>query len=341
MSIWIKVLRCGAEGTPEKARALLNDELIPGLRRVSTAADGNQRYEGPVPAAVRAFISRLPVSERSMAKAVEDELVDYVMDVAVNEVVRTLVLVELCNLDPGRPVDRLTAEIPWAPGLKKGENWKRKKVMDWLRSMPEAGVPIPPEIMESVSDEGRPGYLFNERAYATSSLCLKRCWKDFKRKQGMGDKQRFFCLVESEKDDGVSAEFFDQCSIHMDEVVRELMPGLDLETLTDLRLLGRVLSPGLSELMEKMHAEAPRDGYRPIAWHNVFWDLSDKYELLALTLEKRNPFLERDGRLVSHISENYEGLGGSSISFIQKRRKRLYKSCEEKIHAEVRVLITR
>ena len=113
-------------------------------------------------------------------------------------------------------------------------------------------------------------------------------------------------------------------------------PDEEFELKMDLRLLGESLGPELTSLMESMHAAKPTDGYRPIAWHNVFWRVTDDYDWLAVLLEVKEPHQETDQALADHLAANYHDVAGVSRPSIYRRRKRLDGACDQRIVAMLR-----
>jgi hypothetical protein len=100
----------------------------------------------------------------------------------------------------------------------------------------------------------------------------------------------------------------------------------------DLHILGTTLSRELTALMEELHRCKPGDGYRPVAWHNVFWNLISEYERLRLAIETREPFHDTDQALAAHIAAHYPEVTSTSRPVIVRRRQKLYAECVQKIH---------
>ena len=95
--------------------------------------------------------------------------------------------------------------------------------------------------------------------------------------------------------------------------------------------MGASLSDDLRDMLEHLHSEKPTDGYHPIAWHNVWWNIISKYEGLPLILEMREPLCDVDHVLATHIAENYTDVVKPNRLNIQRRRTRLNDSCAEVI----------
>lgn len=335
MGVWIDILRLGAAGQGAEARARLALELPAALRDVSSLSGGTQSYRGVLPKAVRHFASGLSSGERPLLQTYECDLVDRILDDVMAEVERTLFLVELCRAQPEVTIADLVALFPWAKGLNRSERWKQSRIIRYLKSLPAVGIPLPEGLAAGLADEGEPLFDFNEIKYAVSHTRLERSWKDFKEDHDHGSE--FLCIDDSEDAVDVHAERADYGSISMAEVVMNLAyPDEEFELKIDLRLFGESLGPELTSLMESMHAAKPTGGYRPIAWHNVFWRLTDDYEWLALLLEVKEPHQETDQALADYLAASYPDVAGVSRPSIYRRRKRLDEACDQRIVAMLR-----
>jgi hypothetical protein len=334
MGIWIEILKLGARGEGRAAREKLLSDLPLSLRRFVSTSDGFREYQGPIPLAVRRFIANLPTSERALARSGESDFVDYILDDVCAEVERTLLLVEFCHRCPGATLAELQSVFPWAPGLKRSDEWKRERTASYIRSFVTSGVKLPASIINAVGDEGTSVLQFNEIAYAVSPKRLEQSWKDFK--EQMEWSEEFVGISLGEDETSSAAEFIDYGSISSARVVSSLTPSVETEMGLELLLLGRELSPELNGLMEELHAESAVDGYRPIAWHNVFWNVSSEYDYLPLELEQRDPLRETDQELASHLAANYPEVKSTSRPVISRRRKRLYDACNERVIRRLR-----
>lgn len=332
MEIWLDILRLAAEGNSPGARALLARDLPLALRE-PVFEHKAFHYRGPVPIAVARFISNLPERERSLARSVADELTDYIIDDVTAVVQRTLVMVELCGRQNTISLDELVEVLPWAPRIKKGEEWKSQRVVDELRSMLELGVPLPERVNDLLAGEGTPRFEFNEIAFACAPRRLTYSWRDFKRDQQLDD--RFVCVLASEDDSSAAAESFDYGSITMVRVVLGASTPADLELRTDLRVLGSTLGPEIDRILESMHGAKPSDGYRPIAWHNVFWIVCSDYEALNLALKVLDPFCSTDQKLADWVADNHRDVVGTSRPVILRRRKALHQACASLIQSAI------
>ena len=115
----------------------------------------------------------------------------------------------------------------------------------------------------------------------------------------------------------------------------------DPETLFDLHRIGEDLGPELTSLMEQMHAVKPTDGYKPIAWHNVFWNIPSEYEALPITLETHDPLCDADQKLADHIAENYRDVAKPNRLNVFRRRDALYKACKKKVLERLRAWVNK
>lgn len=337
MGRWTDILKLGAEGNSAAARGLLSKELPLALRGFVSSADGSRKYQGPVPEAVARYIANLPSGESSLAKFHEYDLVDYIVDDVVSSVERTLLLVELCRAYSSASIDELTVAFPWGKGLKRDMEWKRQRIIKNLRSIRAADISLSCSAMNELGGEGDEGneiYTFNEEGYAISTRRVEQSWWDFKRQQNLD--AYYLSVVDSDTNTGVEAETVDYGTISIAKIVIGSDSGLDQETALDLHLLGEELSPELTQLMEIMHADKPKDGYRPIAWHNVFWCISSDYEGLRLNLSMQDPFCERDQELADYLADNYREVASTSRPVIYRRRRALHAVCEEKVLERIR-----
>jgi len=216
-------------------------------------------------------------------------------------------------------------------GLKRGTDDRRAWVAEHLRSMNELGVPLPTgkAIAEAREQIAETKYGYDERALV-KEWQVALSWKDFKEQQEIDSS--YLCITDPDSEEESPAdETFDYGSITVARVVLNLEGPPAGETLVDLNRMGASLSGDLREMLEHLHGEKPADGYRPIAWHNVWWNVTSKYEGLPLRLETREPLCDVDHVLATHIAENYTEVAKPNRLNIQRRRTRLYDSCVEVI----------
>jgi hypothetical protein len=332
MGIWIDILTLGATGQSSAARQKLALDLPLTLRSFIASSRGTREYMGEIPRAVTRFrYSLSDASERALLEGLEHEFVDAIVDDVMNGAAQSLLLVELCLAQPHASLPELVHSFPWEVGLKRSAEWKRKHVADQLRSMSVAGVPLPETVSTALGDEGEPCFAFNEIAFAVAPKRLEWSWSDFKRQQGYG--QEFLCIAEAGDEAGVSAEGVDYGTMTVAAVMLQQTTAQDRELEIDLHMLGTTLSQELTAVMEKLHRCRPGDGYRPVAWHNVFWNLISEYERLWLAIETREPFHDTDQALAAHIATHYPEVTSTSRPVIVRRRQKLYAECVQKIQA--------
>jgi hypothetical protein len=183
-----------------------------------------------------------------------------------------------------------------------------------------------------VGDGGDVVYRFDEAAYAAAPVRLRQSWKDFKRQQEL---DRTFVLMTDEQDTSVASEGFDYGSISIARVVLTLGFKAELETTLDLYAIGKAIGPELAQTMESMHTAEPHDGYRPIAWHYVFWKIGDEYHVLMMALDERAPFCDTVQTLADHIVSNYREVKSTSRPSVSRRRTKLYDACEKLVQDRV------
>jgi hypothetical protein len=99
----------------------------------------------------------------------------------------------------------------------------------------------------------------------------------------------------------------------------------------DFYRLGQRISPEISGLMNKMHQDQPNHGYRPIAWHRVFWDLTSDYQNLRLELKMHDPYCQVDDDLCTRIETYYQDVVATSRPVISRRRTSLEKASTQVI----------
>lgn len=288
-------------------------------------AQGGLPYRGPLPLAVRRFRAKLPEHERALVQSWEQEFVDYLLDGVLDGVARPLRLIELCLAYPNAALLELVELFPWEDGLKRAHKWKEDWVADHLRSLLAADITLSAPIVATLGEHGAPKYEFNEVAYAVAPERLKRSWNDFKRHQGY-DAQ-ILTIADEEVGAGIADEGVDYGLVPMAEVVLSEITTQDLELEIDLQLLGQRLSDDLTELLEKMHVAKPGDGYQPVAWHNVFWNLISEYVRLRLSLTTRDPLMETDRELADHIKVHYPEVKSVSRPAVLRRRRSLSAEC--------------
>lgn len=330
--IWLNILNDAARGEPESAWRPREEEISASL--LGRGPDGAVNYTRPLPRAVAAFISRLPAGERAAARLYEVDLRSQALIVVAEQVRDTARLAGLCFREPGWSLDRIASTLEWKDKLNRPPGWRRGRVADWLRSMLKAGVALPPETLAALGDDGEAQFAFNEVAMATGRGTLEKCWSTIKKRLKLDAD--VVSIDESEAGQSAASEGANYGFLLRSGLALQTLPELEDDYTLDLIIVGEALTPELGEVLERMHAERPRDGYRPVAWHRVFWDLRAEYPRLRLAVEVCAPYCEEDGALAEHIVANYTDLAGGSRPFFVERRKRLRGACDERIQAKIR-----
>ncbi len=330
MGSWIDILRLGASGDSQRAREVLYFHLTLTLRYPASWSAEDLQYKGPLSDAVGAFISKLPQSELPMADSRKTDFVDYILENVIAGIERTLLLVEFCHAHAEMTLDEIATNFPGWAGLKRSVEQKKEWVADMLRSMLARGVTLPQSMVSELEDKGEPKYEFNEIAYV-KKWDMGLAWNDFKKQQELD--YHYSCIDDSDSDEdpGVAAEGIDYGLVTMADILLREGKKPDNETQLDFFRIGQELSPALTGLMEEMHTAKPTDGYRPIAWHNVFWNIPSEYEALPIRVETRDPLCDSDQKLADHIAHNYLDVVKPNRLNIFRRRDALYKACKKKV----------
>jgi hypothetical protein len=331
MSLWLDILNHAAGGNSQEVNRLLNFELPLALRHPEPQARGGWEYRGPVAKAVRLFVASQPDAERGMVASRSEDLVDYITDLVVAKVRRTVSLVEFCVTSPELSLVEVAETFAGWDGLKLGTENRKAWVADHLRSMVDLNVPLTGcrAVTEAAEMPAGVKFGYEERALV-KEWQVALSWKDFKAQQEIDGS--YLCITDPDSEEESSAnESFDYGSITIARVVLNLEAPPAGETVVDLNRMGTSLSDDLREMLDYLHAEKPADGFRPIAWHNVWWNVASKYEGLPLRLETRDPLCDVDHKLAAHIAENYADVAKPNRLNIQRRRTRLYESSVEVI----------
>lgn len=328
MGIWLDSLIAGANGDADRARRLLRNDLP--LALLDPSPDNQGSYRGPLPQAVRWYINKhIPYYEQRLARQNEDDFLMYIFQDVLVGAEKPLLLVDLCIKEPDAKLDELVRLYPWEAGLKRSHAQKREWIANHLQSMHVLGVPLPPAIVTTLGSEGEAKYEYNERAFATSLDRMKKSWSDFKHEQGLD--VTFEGVNTSETNDRVEEEVVEIGVRLKARLVLSEKPEILLGSNLDLLIVGRDLGPELNRILDEMHTAAPFDGYQPVAWHKVFWELCFKYLELPLDLERLDPYRETDADLKDYIIVYYTEVRGKSLSFIRQRREKLEQRCDDQI----------
>lgn len=330
MGIWLDALDEAANGELSDALDRVAHDLPPELRRFVETDERSRVYAGPVVSAIRRYAASKSTLERGRIASFECELVDAIVDDVVASVERSLLLVALCRDEPTATVDELVGRFPWATGLKRDLAWKRAWIADMLRSMHAEEIPLPAETIEQLGDEGTPRFGFDEVAFAAAPERVDLTWKTLTRRLGLD--REYSCLPDDDGA-GIGAEAVDFGGVR-------LWMEREWELESALHLVGRKLTTELSVLLETMHESKPADGYRPVAWHAVFWNLESDYEGLGMALRLLDPYCGTDGDLATHIAEHYRDVARTSRVAILRRRQKLTDACVAAIQQRIQEALT-
>lgn len=336
MTIWTDILKSAALSDTNRAYQLLRQQLPLALRSF-VYGTATERYAGPVPRAVRIFTSRLSEPERTLAASYQDELVDSIVDSIVSQVEQTLCFVVNCHTTPATSFEALVEGYPWDANLKRDFHWKADRVADLVQSMYCQEILLPSHVQMLVGKRGQPKFRFDEIASAVSAERLKLSWSDFRKtiEQEIG----YISLVEEDPRETVDGEGSDFGVMWLARAMLQSGTGLEPELWIDLARVGVVVSREVTTLVEQFQVEKPADGYPPIAWHNVFWNLASEYEGLRLAIETRDPFKDKDEELGRLIAATYQEVVSTSRPVILRRRTRLRGACETVIQQHLTKLV--
>jgi hypothetical protein len=335
MGVWLQTLMEGAQGRSQEAIRILEVELPLTLRRPEFTIARGQEYEGPLASAAARFIVSLPESERRMARSRLYDFIDYVLDKIRAKITRTVLLIAYCREYPEQTIVEIVDSFPDWAGFNRSFEEKVAWVRRHLAAMAELGVPVPPAIRDQIHDETDPVLEFNEIALAVG-WNFAYAWNDFKEQMELD--YHYTCITESDNpvNPGPDGEAMDYGLISMSEVVLGGPEPPDPATIVDLHHIGEMLGPELTTLMEEQHNRRPADGYRPIAWHNVFWEIPSKFEAIPIQLDTREPLCDTDQVLADHLAAKYQDVRKPNRLKVQRRRKSLYDACEHKVINSVR-----
>jgi hypothetical protein len=323
VSLWLQTLELAAAGDSSEAHRVIALELQMLLRHPEVVPDGGTQYKGPVANAVQAFISALPEIDRGMARSRFEDLVDYVTDLILASVRRTVSLVDFCLANPELSIEELGEQFAGWDGLKLGPSDRQRWIRKHLCSMLAAGVQLPQTIgnaAQAESEEVGDLYGYSEIALA-KKWEVGRSWKDFKSREEIDTA--YLCIEdESAEEAGVGDEKSDYGSISAAQVILALSTPSPSEFLVDFNQMGKTLTVDLYDLLKRFDAEKPSDGYSPIAWHNVWWYMISRYEAIPLELEVRDPLCDVDRELAEYIQKAYpEVLNPSRLNMFRRRSK--------------------
>ncbi len=332
MSLWIDVLRLGAEGRSDEARFIIAREMSLSLCHYSTK--GPSGYDGPLPKAVRSYAAKLNTVERNRLLANETEFIEIVLDDVLHGIVKRLILVEFCFANPNLDFDQLVARYPWWSGLKRNNTWKAAWIADHLRSFIARRIALPPAIVITLGERGEAKYDFNELAWAIAPNRFEKSWKKYLKH--LGPLASSFAIVDDLAGMSVADESFDYGAISMAEVTSQLLAAPDLDLNLDLEKMAVTVSQDITNVLANLHLVDPRECYQPVAWHNVFWKIVDDFDGLPLELETKVPQIDSDVRMVEHLRTHYTELNPVTRLTLHRRRHRLTSLCHDAIFSALR-----
>ena len=335
-SRWIDALRLSAEGRSDEASWLVSADLRLSLCRPS-GSEAMGAYIGPLPVAVRKFASQLGTEHRRLLNSYEAEFTEVLLDDTLLGIMHTVRLVEHCRCHPSLDFDELVGRFGWWAGLRRSLAWKQEWVACHLRSFLRHGISLPLEVEVALEERGEAKFDYQEVPWAIASRRLQRTWQDFVRDQGV--MAQTVTIVEDVSSE-LAAESFDYRAISMAEVASQVIVDPGIELALDLARMSEVVSRDISLTLSDLHRQYPRDGYPPVAWHNVFWSLQDEYDLLNLEIETREPEIESDRRLLGHLLENYPEVEPLTRPTLNRRRNRLNGLCRDQIFNGLRQIFS-
>lgn len=333
MSLWLDILQHCASGDINAARRILQGDLLLLLRRPEALPHGGWRYVGPIPKTVRIFVSSLSDDNRGMLLSREEDFIDYITDLIIASVRRTMSLVDFCHQNPSLSLEEIAKQFDGWDGLKRGTeqkiDWVTKHIISMLKASITLPNPVTSDAKESDNSRIEP-YGYQELALV-KSWQVERSWEDFKRQQELDSTH--LCLFDEDREEEgrVADEGVDYGGVSIARVVLQL-EGEDHSFTLDLRMLGKKLSGELPSILENLHEGKPAFGYRPIAWHNVWWYLLSTYESIPMQLEVCEPLCEVDQTLANLLAKIYPEVVKPSRLNIFRRRTKLQDQCTARIH---------
>jgi hypothetical protein len=332
MAFWLEILREVSNSEMQQANEIFNFDLPLALRNFSYL-DEERYYQGAIPEMVRAFSAKLPEKERQTAQSRENDLIDFVLDSALNQIKRSLRLLRFCLEFSDYDLKTLAREFPYWEGYKRDETHKQKYIADILRSVSEAGISLPQDLEEIGLTEGEAKYGFSEIALI-KRWNMERTWNDFKKKQEIGGSYK--CLDERNESENpeVYNEALEYDIVAIGEAAGNFVEDESLSFL-ELKELATKLTPEIETHLEDFHNRKPKHGYRPIAFHKAHWDLMEKYNVIPFRLKTADPECRSDNDLAEHIGQNYREVEKPSRQNINERRTKYQRGAEEKIKQRV------
>ncbi len=335
MTLWLEIFRKLAEGDAAQANEILRVDLPLSLRSFSRTPTDGAAYQGVLPNKVRYFAFGLPEGEREVLESRQEDFTDYVLDRITNQIERSFNLIKFCLEFPELKIEEIVKQFPNWEGYKRSDETKGHYVAGVLQSLVREKIELPQMLEATAANIETPfEYEFNEGGLVWN-WDYNQSWRDFQKKQQIGGK--YLCLSETGESENppVSSEGFDHRLVAMSEVVESLTGTENQFSFLALKELGENLTPEVEDCLEEMHRRKSKHGYRPIAHHRVFWDLSDAYAQIPLELTLAEPECPTDQVLAEHISDNYPEVSKPNRQNVNDRRAKLHRECERKIRESV------
>lgn len=332
MSLWLDILKKAAISDHEAVREL-RFALLQEIRYASIL-NANQPYNSPIEKMICIFAVGMSDSDRGMIMSRLDDFADYVADLILSQVDRSVLLVEHAIANQDLTLEELCETFKGWLGLKRSREKKMEWVVDHLSSMCSLGVPFPGgalAVREAVRIRVDAVFGYEEKALVRR-WDAQRSWNSFKDQQEL---DYHFQSLSDDASESFTEEGYDYGALTSAKVALELADAgfgkSVLDTRIDINALAGKLNVDLTNVMESLHSSKPTDGYRPIAWHNVWWDITEKYDGLPLFLELRDPACQTDQKLADYLLANYPDVKNVNRLNLQRRRTRLNQSCDEMI----------
>jgi len=336
MSLWLEILSKDAIGDHEAVREF-RFTLLQEVRYASIPSS-SQPYNSPIEKMIFIFAAGMSESDRGMIMSRLDDFADYVADLILSQIDRSVLLVNHVIANQGISVEDLCKTFNGWLGLKRNPEKKMKWIVNHLSSMCFLGVPFPAgthAVEEATRIQVNPVFGYEEKALVRRWDALFS-WNSFK------DQQELDCHFQSlsmDDSESVAEEAYDYGGLTSAKVALQLADaGFGkslLETQIDINNLADRLNLDLANVLESLHFSKPTDGYRPIAWHNVWWDITEKYDGLPLCLELKDPACQTDQKLADCLTGSYPDVKNVNRLNVQRRRTRLNQTCDELILGEL------
>jgi len=337
MSLWIDILNATSAGDDDTADRMLNFSLLSALRYPSAVAESTVcSYDGPVAKAVLNYIRGLrETPEHSLGISRSEDLIDFVVEEIISKIRRTVRLVQFCRLYPELDIEGVAKLFDGWDGLKLGVENRIQWVAQHLYSMSQTGVSLPATSSAVAEARGRnfeAVYGFEERALV-KGWRVGGSWQAFKKQEEISSD--YFCVENSNPDEGAASEAFD-FGVIQESKLAPLSSVISTDKSFEIREAAIRITRNLGDLLEDMHTKKSADGFKPIAWHSAWWNISDYWNALPLKLELKDPCCDTDDQLATHISENYSEVQKVNRLNIYRRRTKLETACSDSILEELK-----